>query len=377
MNILIPVSLESKIHFDHINYKKIEDEIYSHLWDVIIVDNQNDFDIAIQFNKLGTRIINVGNKNVDNAFNITPEEIDVFLKLFDLIIEKDKEIAALKQNQKLLFEPITLSPKMSVAYEQLSMMAHSRVSIVKAKGGLLEEWILSEMIGSHETFDFSTLQEEEIMLRLFGSKNHISAFLKSTVIVLMNCDFADPSTILKISMIPSNGYCMNCGDNREKMCNSNLMLHFENEKNISKAVSQIVGKNIVEIPTLKEISGDLPTVFRFMMATMAQNNKKFDFNLSDDLLESLKREEWADNWKGFLKFCNALIAGETGLHRNIESTSGIPLMKDYIKNITNEGEKLLIKKAINLYGSDKEKICDVLGINIKTLNKKLKSFNLK
>lgn len=377
MNILIPASLESKIHFDHVKYEKIEDEIYSRLWDAIIVDNQNDLDIAIQFIKFKTRIINVGQKSADNVFNIVPEEIEVFLNLLSSIIEKDKEIDALKKNQKLLFEPITLSEKMAVAYEKLSMTARSRVSIVKAKGGLLEEWILSETLGEHDTFDFSVLQEEEIMLKLFGSKNHISALLKSTTVVLMNCDIADPSSILKIAMVPSNGYCTDCGDDRKKMCNSNLILHFENEKNISKSVSQIVGKNIVEIPTLKEISEDLPIIFRFMISAISQNSKKFDFNPSEDLSESLKREEWPDNWKGFFRFCNALISGETGLHKNIENTSEIPSMKDYIKNITNEGEKLLIKKAINMYGNNKKEICDVLGINIKTLNKKLKIFNLK
>ncbi len=378
MNILIPVGLKSKINdFDHTTYVKIEDEIYSHFWDVVVVENMDDLKIVMQFQKFGIQIVYVGIEKVKNVLNVNVDDIEVFLSLFNSVLEKSKEIDTLKKNQDLLFEPMSLSSKMAMAYEKLSKLVQSRMATVTAQNGLLEEWILSKTIGQHETFDFSVLQEEEILLRLFGSKNHLPLFLKSTVIVLMNCDLANPASVLKIAMASSNGYFQIYGVNDKKTCNAKLILHFENSANIPKPISQLSGKHFVEIPALKEISDDLPTIFRFTVSTMAQNTKNVSFNFSDDVFESLKREEWSENWRSFFKFCNAFISGETAIHKDIENDSEIPKMRDYIKNITSAGENILIKKAIERYKNDKKKICKALGINIKTLNKKLKIYNLK
>ncbi len=378
MNILVPADLKDKVSdFEHTFYKKIEDEIYSHFWDVIIVENEDDLKKAIQFQKFGVQIVYVGIERVKNALSVSADDISIFLNLLKMILEKDKEIDNLKKNQDLIFEPISLSSKMAGAYEKLSKLAQSRIATVVAKTGLLEEWILSKTIGTHETFDFSMLQEEEVMLRLFGSKNHLPIFLKPTVVVLMNCDLANPASIIKIAMASSNGYFSIYGLDEKKVCSAKLILHFENSSNIPKAISQLSGKHFVEIPTLKEISDDLPVIFRFTVSTMAQNAKNVSFNFSDDVFESLKREEWSENWRSFFKFCNVFISGETMIHKDIENGSEIPKMKDYIKSVTNEGEKVLIKKAIERYKMDKKKICEVLGINVKTLNKKLKIYNLK
>jgi DNA-binding NtrC family response regulator len=156
-----------------------------------------------------------------------------------------------------------------------------------------------------------------------------------------------------------------------------LILHFEKSANVPKAIFQLSGKSSIEIPSLKEILDDLPTIFRYTVSAIAQNSKNFSFNFSDDVFESLKREEWSENWRSFFKFCNAFISGETIIHKGIKSDSEIPKMKDYIKNVTSEGEKVLIKKAIERYKTDKKKICEALGINVKTLNKKIKIYNLK
>lgn len=378
MIILVPVSLENKVKgFDHTAYKKIEDEIYSHFWDVIVVQNPDDLRVAMQVQKFDIQIVYVGNERIKDVPNVNVDDIDTFLNLLNLVFEKQKEIDTLKKNQDLLFEPINLSSKMASAYGKLSKIVQSRITTVVAQKGLLEEWILSKTIGPHETFDFSVIQEEEIMLRLFGSKNHLPTFLKSTTVVLMNCDLATSASILKIAMASANGYFSIYGQDEKKSFNSNLILHFENSVNIPKSIFQLSGKSFIEIPPLKEILDDLPTIFRYTVSAMAQNAKNFSFNFSDDVFESLKREEWSENWRSFFKFCNAFISGEIMIHKGIESNSEIPRMRDYIKNVTSEGEKVLIRKAVERYKDDKKKICEVLGINIKTLNKKLKMYNLK
>lgn len=52
-------------------------------------------------------------------------------------------------------------------------------------------------------------------------------------------------------------------------------------------------------------------------------------------------------------------------------------MKDYLKMISDDGEKQLLKKAMELYNGDKKQICEALKINYKTLIKKMKLYGLK
>jgi len=378
VNLLVPKDIEDKfIHFSYIPYDKIENYVYSHFWDIVVVENGKDAEVALQFKKLGTFIINVGEDRIDDLLKIEKYEIDHFFDLLIYFMEQSKELDALKKNQDLLFEPLSLNAKMASAYKKLSRITSSRTSIVIAREGLLEDWILSKTIGPHELFDFSVIQEEEILLNLFGSKNHLSVFLEKVKIVLMNCDLCSPSVISKTSIVASNGLFSPYASADEKNCNAKIVFHFQDKEKVPQSLYQIAGKNIVEIPSLKEISDDLPTIFRFTISALAQKRMNVNFNLSEDVLSNLKKFEWKENWTEFFRFCNSFLAGEVRIKNDLEEVKTLPAMKDYLKMISDDGEKQLLKKAMELYNGDKKQICEALKINYKTLIKKMKLYGLK
>lgn len=376
MNVLIPADLAKEVKIEHKAYTKIEDEIYSQFWDIIVVENKKDLDVALKF-KEPNEILYVGDEETEDAIRISKADVELFIDLLMKIQQRENEIEILKKNQDLLFEPINLSSKMSASYDKLAKITKSRVSIVIAKDGLLEEWILSKTIGNHETFDFSSVQEEEIMLDLFGSKNHVAKLLETVVIVLMNCDTVPSALLLRVGMAASMGRFSLYGSNENLQCNSRILFHFTDFKNIPKPLLQISGQNFVEIPTLSEITEDIPIIFRYTISTMVQNLKYSSLNFSEDLTEILKKESWPQNWRSFFAFCKAFTSGEVSIRQNIQEISEFPKMKDYISGIVQESEKTLIRKAMEIYKGNKKQVCDVLGINIKTLNKKLKIYNLK
>ncbi len=375
MNILVPLDLDAQVKFEHKTYTKIEEEIYSQFWDLIVVENKNDFEIASKFVDKD-KILYAGKDSID-GIKVSKEDVGLFVEILVKIEQREKEIESLKKNQDLLFEPIKLSSKMSDAYDKLSKITKSRVSIAIAKDGSLEEWILSKIVGDHDTFDFKYIQEEEVMLNLFGTANHLPELLKHTLVVLTNCDATSSSLLFKTAMAVSTGRFSPYGTDRDQRCNARILFHFVESKNIPKPLIQMAGLSVVEIPTLEEISEDIPTIFRYVVSMMAQNTKNSFLNFSENINDTLKKEKWQENWRSFFKFCKAFIGGEVTLKRDIKEISEIPKMKEYMEGIIREGEMAIIKRAMELYKKDKKKISEVLGINVKTLNKKIKIYNLK
>ncbi len=377
VKILVPKRIEDKFgNFEHSWYEKINEQMYSNFWDIVIVENLDDAKVALQFKKVGMYVLNVGEDRIEGSLKIDLNVIEPFLDLLIHFIEQKKELENLKKDQDLLFEPLNLNPKMALAYRKLSRIFHSRVSIVVAQDGLLEDWILSKSIGKHEIIDFLVIQEEEALLRLFGSKNHFPLFLDDTKIVLMNCDLSSQSAISKISIASSGGTFSSYNTNDDKACRARIIFHFRKIENIPPTLIQIAGKHIVEIPTLKDINEDLPTIFRFTISVLGQKRKNLDFKLSDDMLENLKKFEWKENWAEFFRFCNSFLAGEVKMKNDLSKAEVLPPMKDYLKMIISEEERQFLKRAIQIYGMDKQKICEALKINYKTLSKKLKLYGL-
>ncbi|BBJ28914.1 DNA-binding transcriptional response regulator [Athalassotoga saccharophila] len=376
MNILVPLDLDKQVNFDHKNYTKIEEEIYSQFWDLIVVENKDDFEIASKFVDKD-KILYAGENSIEGAIRVSKADVGLFVEIFVKMAQRENEIEVLKKNQDLLFEPINLSSKMSVAYDKLSKIAKSRASIVIAKDGLLEEWILSKIVGDHDTLDFKSIQEEEVMLNLFGTANHLPKLLKHTLVVLTNCDDVSSSLLFKMAMAVSTGRFSSYGTDQDQRCNSRILFHFVEQQNIPKPLIQIAGLNTVVIPSLEEISEDIPMIFRYVVSMMAQNTKNSSLNFSENINETLKKEKWPENWRSFFNFCKAFIGGEVTFRRDIKEISEIPKMKDYMEGIIREGEMAIIKRAMEIYKKDKKKISEALGINVKTLNKKIKIYNLK
>ncbi len=77
-----------------------------------------------------------------------------------------------------------------------------------------------------------------------------------------------------------------------------------------------------------------------------------------------------------MNFCKAFASGKEKIRQNVNSSKSLPKLKDYVKNVSAEAEKELIKKAVELYGLNRGKLSKVLGINSKTLTKKLRLYGL-
>ena len=109
---------------------------------------------------------------------------------------------------------------------------------------------------------------------------------------------------------------------------------------------------------------------------LGQEMKNANFEISHDVEERVKRSKWSGNWKEFLNFCKSFAAGKEKIQHNMDSMKSLPKLKDYVKNVSAEAEKELIKKAIELHGLNRGKLSKVLGVNPKTLSKKLKIYGL-
>jgi len=298
------------------------------------------------------------------------------LELMEKVVKERQTMNKVKKAKELMLEPVMLDRKMAEAYRRLSLNSLARISVVVAKDGLLEEWIVWPLLQNGEIMDFSVSSEEEMMLRIFGSKNHPSLLSREGVLLLMNCDSCSEHAVSKVARSAAQGFFSPYLSNSKEKCSSRVIFHFKEERKIPPFLKQLAGVSISRIPSLHEISESLPMILRVFVAMLAQETKKVDFEISHDLEERIKRSKWNENWKDFLNFCKFFLAGEEKVHTDVDSMKSLPKLKDYVKNVHAEAEKNLIKRAIKIYGLNKAKLSKVLGVNPKTLTKKLNLYGL-
>ncbi len=377
INVLAPVEVGLKLkRFRPTLYRRIENVMYATFWDVIILDKKDDFDKVKDFSNLGTIFINIGSEHVQGAFNVHSDEVIKALELMEKVVKERQSMNKIKRAKELMLEPVMLDRRMAKAYRKLSFNSLSRISIVIAEDGLLEEWIVWPLLQNAEIMDFSISSEEEMMLRLFGSKNHPSLLSRDGVVLLMNCDSCSEHAISKMARSSAQGFFSPYLSDSRENCLARVIFHFKDEKKIPPFLKQLVGVSISRIPSLHEISESLPMILRVFVTMLAQETKRVNFEISYDLEERIKRSKWNENWKDFLNFCKSFLAGEEKVHTDIDSLESLPKLKDYLKNVHAEAEKELIKRAIKIYGLNKAKLSKVLGVNPKTLTKKLNLYGL-
>lgn len=375
ISLLVPHSFGKKLDkFRPILYRHLEDRIYLRFWDVIVVKSADEASMAGKFEKFGTKVVNVGKDRIEGILNFQPGEVELFLDIISSGINERKRNEELERTQKLLMEPFNISPKMFRAYSKLGKLSHSRVSVVVAEDGLLENWILSTVLGRHDVIDFSVLAEEEALLRLFGTKNHPALLTKEETVVLMNCEDCSEKTLSKVARTASLGTFSPYMSDSIERCSSTVIFHFKEEESVPRNLVQIAGKSRTEIPPLRRITDDLPGIFRFFVSNMGQNLSAVNLAMYDDISAELKKSDWRGNWREFSRLCKSFVSGEAKFDKNLENAKKLPDLKKYTKMIVSEGERELIKRAIQIHGMDRKKLCGVLGINTKTLSKKLKLY---
>ena len=377
LKILVPFGIGSKFKkFNPVLYKKIENVVYSNFWDVIVVKEGKDFTKAKSFSNFGTLFINVGPDRIEDAFNLQVDEAVKALYLIEKVVKERQQTNKIKRAKELMMEPILLDPLMAQAYHEFSQNALSRLSIVISEDGLLEEWILWTLLENHETIDFSVASKEEMMLRIFGSKNHPPLLSREGVLVLMNCDKCSEHVSFKIARAATLGFFSPYLSDSKEKCLSRVIFHFENERKVPPYLRQLAGTAISKIPPLRNIGDSLPTILRFFVAFLGQEMTNVNTEISDDIENRVKVSKWSGNWKEFLNFCKSFAVGKEKIQPNTNSLKSLPKLKDYVKDVSAEAEKELIKKAIELYGLNRGKLSRILDINPKTLTKKLKLYGL-
>ena len=377
MKILVPFENENDFKkFKPVFYNEIEEFLYSNFWDVIVIKKKEDLVKIKDFSNLGTLFVNIGQERLEEAFNFNVEESIKALELMEKIVKERKNANNLKKVKELIMEPVTLDPTMAKAYRDFSKKSLSRLSIVIAEDGLLEDWILWPLLENHDVIDFSVASEEEMLLRIFGSKAHPPLLSKEGVIVLMNCDKCSEHISSKISRAVTLGFFSPYLTDSKEKCLSRVIFHFENERKIPPFIRQLAGTSVSRIPPLRKISESLPVILRFFVSLLGQEMATVNVEISEDVENRVKKSKWNGNWREFLNFCKAFASGKEKIRQNVSSSKSLPKLKDYVKNVSAEAEKELIKKAVELYGLNRGKLSKVLGINSKTLTKKLRLYGL-
>ncbi len=377
LELLAPRDFKKKLEkFAPVFYKKIEEEIYLRFWDVIVIKDPQSAYLAAKFSKFGTLTVNVGEQRLKEVLNLHVDDLILTLDLMNKIVQERKKRNVVGKVEKLLMEPIMLNTKMERAYKILSQNSLSRTSVVIAEDGLLEDWILCPLIENHEVMDFGILSEEEGLLRMFGTKNHLPLLSNKRVLVLMNCDNCSEHTISKIARSSSQGQFSPYFSEKTEQCVARTMFHFENEKNIPELLKQFAGTSQVRIPPIREVHESLPKIFRFFLSIMGQNMSMVNMKISQDVINRIRRSKWNENWREFMSFCKSFASGEDKMEHRLSNVKNMPNLKEYTKMVLAEAERDLIKQAIHIYGLERKKLCEILKINPKTLTKKLKLYGL-
>ncbi len=377
LDVLVPQELKEDFErFDPVLYSRIEDEMYSKFWDIVIVKSADDFLKVKDFSKYGTLFINVGNDDVKDAFNLPVKEALKALELFEKVVRERQKMSKVKRAQQLMIEPVTLNQKMARAYKKLASNSLSRLSIVVAENGLLEEWILWPLLENHEIMDFSVSSEEELLLRIFGTKNHPPLLSREGVVVLMSCDKCSEHALSITAQAASLGFFTPYLTSKKRENRSRVIFHFEHERNVPPFLKQLAGMSFVRIPPLREISESLPTILKLFVSLLGQEMSSVNTDISQDVVNRVKKSRWNENWREFLGFCKSFACGEEKIHRDLSSSKSLPKLKEYVKFVEAEAEKELLKRAIGVHGLNRVKLSKVLGINPKTLTKKLKLYGL-
>ncbi len=377
INVLAPAEFKENLKkFEPVLYSEIEEEMYSRFWDVVIVKNAQDLSKAQVLSKHGTLFINIGTERLKDAFNLPVVDALKALELFEKVVNERRKTSKLRRVQQLMLEPIMMNRKMERAYRKFALNSLSRLSIVIAESGLLEEWIVWPLLENYEVIDFGVSAEEEMLLRIFGSKEHPPLLSREGVLLLTSCDKCSEHAISKIARATTLGFFTPYLTEKKRENRSRVIFHFENERNVSPFLKQLAGLSFTKIPPIREISNSLPVILKLFVSFLGQEMSNVNVDISQDVVNRLKRSKWEENWREFLNFCKSFSSGEEKIHRDLFSSTSIPKLKDYVKSVEAEAEKELLQRAIKIHGLNRTKLSKVLGINPKTLMKKLKLYGL-
>jgi transcriptional regulator with PAS, ATPase and Fis domain len=141
----------------------------------------------------------------------------------------------------------------------------------------------------------------------------------------------------------------------------------------------------IQMPPLREHREDIPLLLDFFLAKQAEELDIEKPDTDRDFLAALIEYDWPGNVRELANIVELVISMSHGtITKDLLPTSMLPELFSHrfddeasiLRNYTGEAEKEAIIKAIEIFGGNKIKVCNSLGISRSSLYNKLKKYNI-
>jgi len=140
----------------------------------------------------------------------------------------------------------------------------------------------------------------------------------------------------------------------------------------------------IDIPPLRERSNDIPLIFNYYVTYFAKKFGKQIKNIDEEVYKILKSYNWPGNVRELINIVERVVVIKNDEH--IKATD-IPIFKDkmikvdmekkdFIPQKLEDVEKRVILDTLKFCNFDKKEVSKILGINLSTLYRKLKYYNI-
>jgi transcriptional regulator with PAS, ATPase and Fis domain len=141
----------------------------------------------------------------------------------------------------------------------------------------------------------------------------------------------------------------------------------------------------IQMPPLREHREDIPMLVDFFLAKQAEELGIDRPDTDRDFMAALIEYDWPGNVRELANIIELAISMSHGtITKDLLPPSMLPELFSYrsddeaavLRSYTEEAEKEAIIKALEIYGGNKIKVCDSLGISRSSLYNKLKKYDI-
>ena len=126
----------------------------------------------------------------------------------------------------------------------------------------------------------------------------------------------------------------------------------------------------IELPPLRERASDIPYLSQYLLDQIAQRQKTGRRQLTKDALELLESHSWPGNVRQLANLLErAIIVGESPRLRAAE-------LRQLLSNGSGRGDREQVCDALQEAAGDKRRAADILGISYRTLQRRIKEYDL-
>ncbi|BCB95248.1 acetoacetate metabolism regulatory protein AtoC [Dissulfurispira thermophila] len=373
---------------------------------VIVVTSQGDMSTAVETMKLGAY-----------DFLVKPVEAGKLIVTVKRAIEKlylQKEISSLHESvDKSLEWTLGSSNAMKKVIEQIKQVAQSDFSIIiQGETGTGKTFVANIIHNlskrSNKPFikiDLSAIPETLVESELFGYEKgaftgaivNKSGFLKIAdggTILIDELENLSPMVQSKLLSVVENMTIYPLGSKKpitvdvriiaatNKDIKSNVI-----EKKFRDDLFYRLGEFIISLPPLRSRVEDIPFFAKKFIIDACSELNKGILDIDEDTIEILKRHTWPGNLRELKNVLRRAVLFSNEGRIKSEHLKFLIEDKEYIsyndlypimplKDAISSLEKKLIMKALEIYNWNKTKVSAALQIDHKTLNTKIKEYQI-